>query len=157
MRFPDQGSGSSARRHAYHFVAAAVSFLLGAGLLLYAPSDSWWRTSAGDIVYVFFLYAALRIVWPAAPRLRLALVVALWASAVEMLQAFGLTAPLARLNLPAEAMLGTTFQWTDFVWYTGGLALAVTLESLLTKEELRPPGRLFIKSIAVICIFAGYY
>lgn len=120
--------GHSAQRQPYYIIASCLSALSGLAILLYAPAGSWWRTSAGGIVYVFFLYTVLRLIWRTSSRVAAAFLVALWASVVEMSQAFGITERIARLNLPAEILLGTTFQWTDFAGYAMGLAFSLTIE-----------------------------
>ena len=113
------------------FVLLALAF---ASKFYYGP---YWRFSnayLGDVFIVGTLYFFLSIGLPTLAPLKKALIIALVALCVELFQATGIPASWG-LPEPFSFVLGTAFDWRDFIFYSIGLLLALGLDKRPSNEN----------------------
>ncbi len=108
----------------------ALSLLLvmaiGLGLKLYpGPYRAWFNNSAAGMAYEVFGCLAVFFSWPSRALInRIVIGVFVATCALEVLQLW--RPPLletARSTFIGKALLGTTFAWSDFVYYALGCAV----------------------------------
>lgn len=113
--------------HSLFLVELAIAFIIKTGFIRY---------TFGDYLVVILLYAIIRgctnmSVWASS------LVVLLIAYAIEFLQ---LTPFLTYFNLQdsftAKLIFGSTFNFTDLIAYTLGIATVLIIETLNSKFEI---------------------
>jgi hypothetical protein len=88
------------------------------------PAEAWVNDSLGGLLYVVFWCLFVFFV---APRVR-SVSIAAWVLAVTaLLETAQLWHPrwleAVRRTLPGAALLGTTFVWSDFLYYIAGAAI----------------------------------
>jgi hypothetical protein len=95
--------------------------VLGYWLRFDAPAGPGIRDAGGGILYVVFWIVAGAAVKPDAPVSRLASLVFVITCTLEFLQLWHPAwLEAIRRTLPGRAVLGTTFEWTDFPPYAVG-------------------------------------
>ncbi len=108
----------------------ALSLLLvvaiGLGLKLYpGPHRAWFNNSAAGMAYEAFWCLAVFFIWPSRALInRIVIGVFVATCALEVLQLW--RPPLletVRSTFIGKALLGTTFAWSDFVYYALGCAV----------------------------------
>lgn len=110
--------------------AAAMLVLLPLGFVTKAVPIDFVYGHLGDVLIVVFLCLLGRFVFPGAAAWKIALVVLAYAFCVEFSQLY--RAPwldAARNTLPGKVLLGTTFQWMDFVMYLTGAFTSVWIDA----------------------------
>ena len=121
-------------------IAALMSLLAGIAILIYAdikgPYWQFFRYYVGDVVAVAFLYFVLSLFWKAPAYLR-GLAIAAIAVTIEFAQLFGLTPNNG--SFLAEIIFGSHFEIWDFLAYGVGLAGAVGIDWLTTKQKRSQP------------------
>ena len=117
-------------------VALAVITPLGFATKSYGgPAQDWVRYSAGGVLYVVFFVLLAHAVRPGLPVLRVALVVFLATSAVEVLQLWHPPFLEAlRSHRLGRVLLGNVFSWSDFPHYALGAALGAALVHTLRRN-----------------------
>ena len=89
------------------------------------PGAVWVATQAGGLLYVVFWVFAVLAVAPRLPPLRVSVWVLGVTSTLECLQLWQpefLQGP--RATFLGHALIGSTFEWSDFPYYVAGAALA---------------------------------
>ena len=90
--------------------------------------DRFVRPYLGDVLAVMLVYCGLRAVLPLA-RWQAAAIAFAIAAAIEIGQAIGILDLLGwRGNAIARTVLGTGFEWKDFLAYAAGAALPLAVE-----------------------------
>lgn len=97
--------------------------------------DRFIRPYLGDVLAVVLVHCALRAVLPIGARTAAALAFAVGA-AVEFGQLLNILDLLGlRGNAIARTVLGSGFEWQDFVAYAAGALLALGLERLIAQKR----------------------
>jgi hypothetical protein len=93
------------------------------------PFEQWVHLYAGDIFYPMFWYFLVRFVWPRFPYVWCAVSVFGFCALVEVSQLWrpAFLQTLRRTFLGA-VVLGSGFDWPDFVYYAIGIGLAVGID-----------------------------
>ncbi len=125
----------------------ALSLLLvmaiGLGLKLYpGPYRAWFNNSAAGMAYEVFWCLAVFFIWPSRALInRIVIGVFVATCALEVLQ---LWRPpmleIARSTFIGKALLGTTFAWSDLVYYALGCAVGWLWLRLLVGGQGRGTG-----------------
>jgi Protein of unknown function (DUF2809) len=119
------------------FVATAIGIrYLGTGRLY---SNGPLEQDSGTALYAAAVYAGVLFL---VPRIRpvLAGAIALtWCWLVELAQLTSIPASLSARNVLLRLLLGTSFDWTDMLWYPIGIA-PVLLAHLLIQRTQRQNG-----------------
>lgn len=89
---------------------------------------------AGDALYTVAVYAGLVLLFPALPPRVVALLAGGWSVAVELFQATGIPAELARRFPPIALVLGTGFDARDLVVYVVAAVAAGAVDLGLTRR-----------------------
>lgn len=93
------------------------------------PCEQWVRPYVGDIFYPMFWYFLARLVWPRLSRLWWAVSVFGSCALVEVSQLWKPAFLQAlRQNFFGAVLLGSGFDWPDFLYYAIGIGLAVGIE-----------------------------
>jgi Protein of unknown function (DUF2809) len=120
--------GLSARNR--ELLAIAASIAVSAALGLYAkrfyhgPAAAWARDSAGGVFYVIFWCLVVAMLLPRVSAARIAVGVLVATCILEFLQAWH--PPLleaARSHFIGRTILGSYFDWGDFLYYFVGAAI----------------------------------
>jgi Protein of unknown function (DUF2809) len=99
-------------------------------------NDNFIRPYVGDFLVVILIYCFLRS-FLNIPKKTTALLVLLFAYAVEIAQFFDIVAWLGLTgNRPAEVLIGTSFSWEDMLAYTLGVALASCADGYFSKKNI---------------------
>lgn len=105
--------------------------LLGYWFRFDAPITAGLRDGTGGAAYVIFFVVALAIITPASSAARIALIVVAVTCVLEFLQLWHpVWLEQIRRTLPGRALLGTTFDWTDFPPYFVGAVIGWALVRL---------------------------
>jgi hypothetical protein len=108
--------------------------VLGYWLRFDAPIAAASRDGVGGAAYVIFFVVAIAIVKPASSAARIALLVLGVTCVLEFLQLWHpLWLEKIRRTFPGRALLGTTFDWTDFPPYFVGAWIGWMLVRLQQK------------------------
>ena len=100
--------------------------------------DRFVRPYVGDFLVVILIYCFCRMFRPF-PVIKLAVSVLLFAYSIETLQYFKLLNLLhLQDNKPATIILGSSFEWSDMLAYTLGIALVIVIEKRRHKNLLQP-------------------
>ena len=121
----------------YYLIACILLFLTELANAFFVR-DGFVRPFVGDVLVVILIYCFLRLFvrWSA---LKTILVVLLFAYTIEVLQLFGLVKVLGLQRFQiVRIILGTTFEWTDFVTYTLGGGIILLAER---RNSKRAPAR----------------
>lgn len=103
-----------------------------------APISAGWRDRIGGAAYVIFFVVALAIATQAISAARIALLVLTLTCALEFLQLWHpLWLERIRRTLLGSALLGTTFEWTDFPPYFAGAVIGWALVRLHQRVSQR--------------------
>ncbi len=116
-----------------YLIACILLFLIELAIALFVR-DGFVRTFVGDVLVVILIYCFLRLLvrWSV---LKTIIVVLLFAYTIEVLQLFGLVKVLGLQGFQiARIVLGTTFEWTDFVAYTLGGSIVLLAERRNSKR-----------------------
>jgi hypothetical protein len=112
------------RRHA---VAAAVLLFVEIGIALFVR-DRFVRPYLGDVLAVILVYCGLRAVLPLAPWQAAGLAFGV-AAVIEFGQLIGILDLLGlRGNIIARTVLGSGFEWKDFLAYGAGAVIPLLME-----------------------------
>jgi Protein of unknown function (DUF2809) len=108
--------------------AASIALILPLGFYAkrgyHGPADAWVRDSAGGVLYVIFWCLVVAFMLPRVRAARIAAAVLAATCILEFLQAWH--PPLleaARANFIGRTILGSYFDWTDFLYYFAGAAI----------------------------------
>ena len=113
------------RRHA---VAAAILLVVEIGIALFVR-DRFVRPYLGDVLAVILVYCGLRALFPLGPWQAAGLAFGI-ATAIEFGQLIGILDMLGlRSNVIARTVLGTGFEWKDFLAYGAGAAIPLLMEA----------------------------
>jgi hypothetical protein len=119
----------SARNRQALLAAASIALILPLGLYAkrgyHGPAAAWVRDSAGGVLYVIFWCLVVALLLPRVSAARIAAAVLIATCVLEFLQAWH--PPLletARANFIGRTILGSYFDWTDFLYYFVGAAIA---------------------------------
>lgn len=105
--------------------------LLGYWLRFNAPIAANSRDGFGGAAYVIFFVVAIAIIRPASSAARIALIVLGTTCVLEFLQLWHPPwLETIRSTFPGRALLGTTFDWTDFPPYFAGALIGWMLVRL---------------------------
>lgn len=108
--------------------------ILGYWFRFDAPISAGWRDGIGGAAYVIFFVVALAIISQANSATRITLLVLTLTCALEFLQLWHpLWLEQIRRTLLGRALLGTTFEWTDFPPYFAGAVIGWALVRLLQR------------------------
>ncbi len=114
-------------------LAVAALFAVEVAIALFAH-DRIVRPYVGDALAVVLVYLALRAVTSLAVRNAVAIALAI-ACAIEVSQYLHLVDRIGLGGIPfAETVLGTGFDWNDFLAYSAGAILVLVLERLRTSQ-----------------------
>ena len=114
------------------FYAIAAFVLLGAEVCIALfVHDDFVRPYLGDVLVVILIHCAVRVIFPAKPRL-LPVYVFLFACLVELTQYIHLLdlVGLGQVQL-LRIVIGGTFDWRDIVCYGVGCAVVGVIEFLM--------------------------
>ncbi len=112
------------RRHA---VAAALLLVVEIAIALFVR-DSFVRPYLGDVLAVILVYCGLRAVLPLAPWQAAGLAFGI-ATVIEFGQLIGILDMLGlRGNVIARTVLGSGFEWKDFLAYGAGAVIPLLTE-----------------------------
>jgi len=101
----------------------------------HGPFAGWVNNGAGDILYPIFWFLLLTAAFPRLSPGATALVVFLFSSAVEVTQLFDWRVLLLlRQSFLGRTLVGSGFEWGDFLYYALGSAAA-----FFCARKLLPP------------------
>lgn len=110
-----------------YFIAATILFIVEVCIALYMH-DAVIRPYFGDVLVTILIYAFIKSFFDF-PVIPLATGVLLFAYAIEILQYFNFVKLLGlEQSTLARIVLGTSFQWMDFVAYTVGVIIVIAIE-----------------------------
>lgn len=110
-----------------YFMLTIVLFVVEVIIAVYMH-DAVIRPYFGDVLVVILIYTFIKSFIEVGYG-RLAVAVLLFAYAIEILQYFNLVKLLGLEQYAlARIVLGTSFQWMDFVAYTIGILIVVAIE-----------------------------
>jgi hypothetical protein len=108
-------------------VAAAVLFIVEIGIALFVR-DHFVRPYLGDVLAVILVYCGLRALSPLTPWQASLLAFGI-AAAIEFGQLIGILDMLGlRGNPIARTVLGSGFEWKDFLAYGAGAVIPILVE-----------------------------
>lgn len=118
-----------------YFLLAVVLFIIEVLIALYL-NDAIIRPFGGDFLVVILVYAFLKS-FIAAPPVRAAVYVLLFAYAVEVSQYFHLVDVIGLGNSRlAHVIMGDFFAWGDLLAYTLGIVLVLMVEQARMKRMI---------------------
>ena len=110
-----------------YFITTVVLFVVEVLIALYMH-DAIIRPYFGDVLVVILIYAFIKS-FIDFPYLQLSISVLLFSYLIEILQHFNLVKHLGLEQYAvARIVLGTSFQWMDFVAYTIGILIVIGVE-----------------------------
>lgn len=108
------------------FISTILIIPIGLASKFYrGPFDAWFNNSLGGVFYEMFWILLVILIWPKLSPGTVALGVFLVTAFLEFLQLWHppfLT--VIRATLPGRLLLGTTFVWSDFLYYIMGCTLS---------------------------------
>jgi len=116
-----------------YLIACILLFLIELCIALFVR-DRFVRPFAGDVLVIMLIYSFMRLFvrWSVIKTIA---VVLLFAFTIEVLQLFELVKILRLHHYQiARVVLGTTFEWTDFIAYTAGAAIVLLAERFRKTE-----------------------
>ena len=118
-----------------YFLLAILLFLTEVIIAIYVH-DKIVRPYIGDVLVVIFLYCLLKSFF-IIPFLPAAFFVLAFSFFIETLQYFQI---VNRLGLEhsriARIIIGTSFEWFDFVSYIAGIIIVVMVEKIVSNQKL---------------------
>jgi hypothetical protein len=116
-----------------YFVPAIALLLVEIAIAVFVK-DAFVRPYVGDYLVVILLYCMLKSVVVISP-IKAAIIVFLFALAVEFTQYFNLAAKLGFAKSSAgTVILGSSFEWLDILAYALGLATVLLIEQCSRKR-----------------------
>ncbi len=130
------------RARLFALVSVALIVPLGFGLKFYpGPGHAWVNNSLGGTAYVVFWCLAAFAVWPRRPAINPIVISVLGITC--LLEAMQLVdhAVLTRIRgtFLGRTLLGTTFIWSDYIYYALGAVLGRVWLGALCRLERRVP------------------
>lgn len=126
---------------AYAVVSLLLVVPLGFGLKYYpGPMRAWVNNSLGGTAYEIFWCLVLFAVWPRRSAInRIVFGVLVATCALEVLQLWN-PPPLQRIRSTflGRTLIGTTFAWSDFIYYAVGALLGRLWLGALCRGPLKP-------------------
>ncbi len=118
-----------------YFLLAIILFIIEVLIALYVH-DAVIRPYIGDLLVVILIYCFVKA-FLNTPVISTAIAVLLFAFVIETAQYFNMVNVLGlQHNRIARVVLGTSFEWTDLLAYTAGIALVIITEKILAKKKL---------------------
>lgn len=115
-----------------YFLLAVLLFFIEVLIAVFLH-DKFIRPYFGDFLVVILIYCFCKS-FLQAPVLKLAIAVLLFAYMVETLQYFKLVNLLGLQHSKlAQVVIGNSFEWTDMLAYTLGIAVVVAIENYYKK------------------------
>jgi len=126
----------------FAIVSVALIVPLGFGLKFYpGPGHAWVNNSLGGTAYVIFWCLAAFVVWPRRPAINSIVIGVL--AVTCLLEALQLVdhpvLDRIRSTFLGRTLIGTTFVWSDFVYYVLGGVLGRLWLTALCRLERRVP------------------
>ena len=116
-----------------YFRIAFLIFTIEVLIALYVH-DNFVRPYLGDVLVVILLYCLLKSFFNL-PALTAAIIVLIFAFAVEFLQLIHITEKLGLENSRfARTVIGTSFSWLDIVTYITGIGIVLIVEKSRRKS-----------------------
>jgi hypothetical protein len=114
----------------YLFLILLLLIPIGLGTKFYrGPFEQWVHLYAGDIFYPMFWYFLARFVWPRLPCLWGAVGVFGFCALIEVSQMWKpVFLQTLRQTFFGAVLLGSGFDWPDFLYYAVGVGIAVGIE-----------------------------
>ena len=110
-----------------YFIPAAILFLIEVLIALFVH-DNFIRPFVGDVLVVILIYCFIKSFFNL-PVIITAIAVLLFSYLIEVLQYFNIVKILGLQNSNvARVVIGTSFEWTDLIAYTLGIALVILLD-----------------------------
>lgn len=120
---------------AKYLILTLILLVIEIFIALFAKDD-FVRPFVGDLLVVILIYCFLRIFLPITVW-KLALGVFLFACLIEVLQYFHYVERLGfGNNRVMKILLGTTFQWSDFLAYFCGFLVIISAEIFFNKKRV---------------------
>ncbi len=126
----------------YAIISLLIVVPLGFGLKFYpGPLGEWVNNSLGGTAYVIFWCLALFVVWPRRSAINPIVIGVLVVTCVLETMQLADHPVLARIRgtFLGRTLLGTTFVWSDFIYYVLGAVLGRLWLSALCRLERRAP------------------
>ncbi len=119
--------------------ALSIALVVPAGLYTRFYSgvgESWVRDSLGGVFYVIFWCLVVYLILDTTRPLLIVVAVTLFTSALEFLQLWHPPAlETLRRSFLGSALLGTTFYWSDFLYYIVGALISWLWMNRLHRER----------------------
>jgi hypothetical protein len=110
-----------------YFILFAILFLVEVLIALFVH-DNFIRPFVGDVLVVILIYCFIKS-FINSPAVITAIAVLLFSYLIEVLQYFNIVKILGLQNSNlARVVIGTSFEWTDLIAYTLGIALVILLD-----------------------------
>lgn len=122
----------------HYFVLALIIFLIEIFIALFAH-DKIIRPYVGDFLVVILIYCFLRS-FINVSVIRLAFSALAFSYIIETLQYFNIVGSLGLQDSKfAKAVIGSSFEWTDLLVYTLGIALVLFVEKAIANKFYKRP------------------
>jgi len=102
----------------------------------HGPLEQWVYLYLGDIFYPMFWYFLIRLVWPRFSIFSCAVSVLGFCTLIEFSQLWNSRfLQIIRHTFVGAVLLGSGFDWLDFVYYAVGVGLAVGIDQWEVKRK----------------------
>lgn len=123
------------RFHKGYFLLAALLFVTEV-LIALLMNDRFIRPYFGDFLVVILMYSFIRSFLQISV-VKLAIAVLLFAYIIEILQYLNLVKLLGLQDSKfANTVIGNSFEWTDMLAYTFGIAVVIFIEKCIAKKAI---------------------
>lgn len=112
-------------------VAIGIRYLLRGGLF----SDSPLQQESGTALYASAVYAGVVFLMPRIRALSAGAIALAWCWLVEVSQLSSVPAALSARSVLLRLLLGTSFDWTDVLWYPIGIAPVMVVHLLVQRRH----------------------
>lgn len=110
-----------------YFILTIILFLIEVLIAVFVH-DRFIRPFVGDVLVVILIYCFIKSFFNS-PVIITAIAVLLFSYIIEVLQYFNIVNILGLQNSTvARIVIGTSFEWTDLLAYTLGIALVILIE-----------------------------
>lgn len=122
--------------HRYYFGLTVLLFAIEVLIALFVH-DKIVRPYIGDVLVVILIYCFVKS-FLNIKALTAALLVLLFSFSIETFQYFNLVEKLGlEHNKTARIVIGSSFEWIDFVAYSLGILIVLAVEKQLAKKQLQ--------------------
>ncbi|HOU85141.1 MAG TPA: DUF2809 domain-containing protein [Spirochaetota bacterium] len=121
------------KKRILYFLISAILFAMGISLVIFGKRFQHFRGWFGDYIITIFIFFGIKFIFPRLNRIRLAIGVFIFSSAVELIQLSGVCDYYNLKSAFWQLTIGSRFDFFDIFLYAAGCLSAAVIDGIIDR------------------------